>query len=52
VGSEVDLTVSWKLCKHVTLSGGYDHFFDGKYAKASGASSDADFAYAMLTITF
>jgi hypothetical protein len=52
VGSELDLVVNWKISKNVTLGGGYGHFFDGKYAKASGAASDADFAYTMLTINF
>lgn len=52
VGSELDVVLNWKLNKHVILSGGYGHFFDGKYAKASGAASDADFAYAQLTINF
>jgi hypothetical protein len=52
VGSELDLVANWKLSKHVSLSGGYAHFFDGKYAKSSSANSDADFAYAQLTINF
>jgi hypothetical protein len=52
VGSELDLMVNWKITKNVMLGAGYGHFFDGKYAKASGAASDADFAYTQLTITF
>lgn len=52
VGSELDLVVNWKITKNVMLGGGYGHFFDGKYAKSSGAASDADFAYAQLTINF
>ncbi len=52
VGSELDLVVNWKITKNVMLGAGYGHFFDGKYAKATGAASDADFAYTQLTITF
>lgn len=52
VGSEIDLNASWKVTKNITLGAGYSHFFDGDYAKASGAASDADFVYAQVSIKF
>jgi hypothetical protein len=51
-GSEVDLTVTWKVCKNLDLMGGYSHFFTGDYLKASGRSDDADFGYVQATISF
>ncbi len=52
VGSELDLNVNYKLTKNVSLGAGYSHFFDGKYAKATGAASDANFTYAQMSIKF
>ena len=52
VGSELDLNLTWKITKNFSLGGGCGHFFDGKYAKATGASSDADFAYVQATLQF
>lgn len=51
-GSEVDLTVTYKPEKWLTLQAGYSHFFAGDYLKASGAADDADFAYASVQIDF
>ncbi len=52
VGTELDLTAGWKVCKNVTLLAGYSHFFTGDTAKATGAADDADFAYVQSTIDF
>ena len=52
VGSELDLNAMWKATKNVSVGAGYSHFFSGKYAKATGAASDADFVYAQLSIKF
>lgn len=52
VGEEVDLTASWKVNRFLTLGGGYSHFFTGGFVKATGPSSDADFAYLQLTAGF
>lgn len=52
VGSEIDINASWKITKNVIVAGGYGHFFNGKYADGTAASSDADFAYAQVTIKF
>jgi len=52
VGTELDFTASWKPTKHFGLLAGYSRFFSGDYAKATGASDDADFAYVQATIDF
>ncbi len=52
VGTELDATVSWKINKQFSFLLGYSHFFAGDYLKATGASDDADFAYAQLTFDF
>jgi hypothetical protein len=52
VGSEVDVTLTYKATKNLTFLVGYSHFFTGDYAKASGASDDADFAYVQATLEF
>lgn len=52
VGSEIDLNASWKITKNFILGAGYGHFFNGKYTDGTAASSDADFAYAQVTIKF
>lgn len=52
VGTELDLTASWKVQAHLSFLAGYSHFFTGDYAKASGAADDADFGYLQTTIEF
>ena len=52
LGSEIDLSATWKPCKNLALLAGYSHFFSGDYAKASGPSDDADFVYTSMTISF
>lgn len=52
VGTELDLTASWKVCKNFSLLAGYSHFFCGDTAKATGAADDADFAYVQATLDF
>lgn len=52
VGSEIDLTVSWKVRKELALTAGYSHFFAGDYLAASGANDDADFGFVMATLDF
>ena len=48
-GSEVDFTALWKATKQIDVQAGWSHFFAGSYLADTGASSDADFAYLMLT---
>lgn len=52
VGTELDVTASWKVHKNLSLLAGYCHFFSGDTAKATGASDDADFGYVQATIDF
>ena len=49
VGTELDLTLTWKVNKHLDLQTGYSHFFSGDYIRATGPSDDADFGYVMAT---
>lgn len=49
-GSELDFTVLWKALKQLDVQAGYSHFFAGRYLSDTGASSDADFAYLMVTL--
>lgn len=51
-GTELDLSVTWKVRAHLGLLAGYSHFFCGDYLKATGASDDADFGYLQATIDF
>jgi len=51
-GSEVDAIATWKATKNVSFQVGYSHFFAGSYLKDTGAADDADFGYAMATLTF
>lgn len=52
VGSEIDVTATWKATKNLALLVGYSHFFSGDYAKATGRNDDADFTYVQATLEF
>ena len=51
-GSEVDLTVQWKVNAHLQVEAGYSHFFAGDYLSDTGRSDDADFGYVQAKLTF
>jgi hypothetical protein len=51
-GSEIDFTIGSKVTKHLDVLLGYSHFFAGAYLEDTGASSDADFAYLMVTLNY
>jgi len=51
-GSEVDLTITWNVNKHLQVEGGYSHFFAGDYLADTGPSDDADFGYLQAKLTF
>ena len=51
-GSEIDLTATWNVNKHLQVEGGYSHFFAGDYLSDTGASDDADFGYIQAKLTF
>jgi hypothetical protein len=52
VGEEIDLTVNHSINRYVSVGGGYSHFFTGGFVSATGASSDANFGYLMITAGF
>ncbi len=55
-GQELDLTVTWKAHKRLSVQAGLSHFFAGDYLKnapsAGSPHEDADFGYVMTTISF
>ncbi len=52
VGSELDLTLAWRLNRYATAGAGYTRFFAGPLLAATGPSQDLDFAYLQLQWTF
>ncbi len=51
-GSEIDVTVACKCTKNISFLLGYSHYFAADYLNDTGASDDADFAYAQVQINF
>jgi hypothetical protein len=51
-GSELDVTLSYKVSKNLSLQAGYSHFFAGDYLKATGAHGNAQFGYVQVQIDF
>jgi len=52
VGAEIDLLVKYQFDAHLTLLGGYSHFFAEDYLEQTGAGSDVDFVYFSVQYTF
>jgi hypothetical protein len=56
VGSEVDLVATYVIRRLGNLQVGYGHFFTGSYVDrslaGSSGSTDADYVYAQVTLTF
>lgn len=52
VGQEIDITLKYTVDRHLTLQGGYSHFFAGDYFADTGTSEDVDFFYAQLVYKF
>ena len=52
VGSELDLTWSFRPNRHTLFLIGYSHFFPGKFLEETGSSEAVDFSYLMLQYTF
>ncbi len=52
IGTELDLTIKYKLDVHTTLELGYSHFFTGDFIEESGSSDGMDFVYTQLTYVF
>ncbi len=51
-GSELDVTIAYKHSKNLSFLLGYSHYFAADYLSDTGASDDADFAYAQIQINF
>lgn len=54
IGSEIDLTATYKLDPHTTLQVGYSHFFTGDFVDSAtpGSSDDIDFVYLQIHWAF
>lgn len=52
IGNEVDLTMTWKACKNLTLEAGAAHFMPGNFAEKQGRGDNANFFYVMTVFTF
>ncbi len=52
VGSELDLSMLWKIDVHSNLLVGYSHFWDGQFIHHTGVSEDADLFYVQYGFKF
>ncbi len=52
VGAELDLTVDYKVDRHLSILLGYSRFFPGDFIDASGPGDRIDLAYAWMRYTF
>jgi hypothetical protein len=52
VGSELDLTATWRLDRHASALLGYSHFFADGVLSDSGPAEDIDFLYLSLEYWF
>jgi hypothetical protein len=51
VGGEIDLLATYAFDAHLTLLGGYSHFFAGEFIDQSGKDQDTDFVYLSVQYT-
>lgn len=52
LGTEIDLKITWTVNDHVTVEGGYSHFFAGGFVDDTGDGGDADWAYLTASLRF
>jgi hypothetical protein len=52
LGQEVDLVLSKKVSRNLSVDVSFCHFFAGDFAQDTGAGKDADWAYVQTTLTF
>ena len=52
VGSELDLTINWKICPHSSVLFGYSHFWNGSFITQTGVSDDPDLFYVQYALKF
>jgi hypothetical protein len=51
VGGEIDLLATYAFDAHLSLLGGYSHFFAGEFIDQSGKDQDTDFVYLSVQYT-
>lgn len=51
VGSELDLTLKYRIDRHLVFQPGYSRFFTGSFLNNSGLGQDVNWFYTMLTYT-
>ena len=52
VGSEIDITVVWKIDRHQKVLLGWSHFFQDNFIQGTGISEDADLFYLQYAFKF
>ncbi|MBL4699549.1 MAG: alginate export family protein [Phycisphaerales bacterium] len=52
VGQELDFTVKYLVDRHLTIQGGYSHFFADDFFTDTGADDDIDFVYFQAVYKF
>lgn len=52
VGTELDVTLTWRLGRHVAGLAGYSRFFPGPFIKETGAAENIRFVYGSLQLTY
>ncbi len=52
IGSEIDLTLNFRVDRHLQLLGGYTRFFAGPFIEETGPDTAANFAYFQVQYTF
>lgn len=52
LGRELDLTLQYRISRHLTATAGYSRFFTGGFLGETGVSDNTDFVYAEMEMTF
>ncbi|HMP77735.1 MAG TPA: alginate export family protein [Kiritimatiellia bacterium] len=52
IGTEIDVTLSWKVDRNTQAAFGFSQFFAGDFIKESGPSEDVKFLHASVQYTF
>ena len=52
IGTEIDVTMKYKIDAHTTFELGYSHFVTGNFIEESGSSDSMDFIYTQITYIF
>ena len=52
VGTELDVTLTWRPGRYVAALVGYSRFFPGPFIKETGAAENMRFVYGSLQLTY